>query len=144
MAGISHYFVTVAAFASSVNCFLADSPCHFDTTAVGTAASGHVETDLTNRPTCRSGQIEWHYTYPYLLVTFGGSGLPYTACIKPNFITDGFQFYFVTDGQELLLTSHREGQDVWWCQRSNKGDNLIIKVKPITTYYVGVFDFAIH
>jgi hypothetical protein len=61
---------------------------------------------MTTRAICRTGQIEWHYTFPFLLVTFKGSGSPYTICLQPKYSPDGYQFYLVKDGKETALQPH--------------------------------------
>lgn len=143
MAGGCPYLVCLLALVSPDDCFLSGDPCHFDATPVGSAFSGHSEVDLTTNPTCRSGRVEWHYTYPYLSVTFGGGGLPYTACIRPTYVDDGYQFYQVKDGQETPI--HGPSQEQWWCQKSDHtGNHVTIKVKPKSTYYMDVFDFRLQ
>ena len=70
----------------------------------------HSEVDLTAHAVCQRGQIEWHYTFPYLLVKFGRSGLPYTACIRPTIASDGYHFNLVEDGEEIPLQTHGTAQ----------------------------------
>lgn len=40
--------------------------------------------------------------YFYLLVMFGGGGFFYMVCIRFIIVNDGYQFYQVKDGQEIL------------------------------------------